>query len=188
MPRVAKITIFSLLCLLVGCSSSSGPVAPSASSLPAVSLPTSTDVVSHCKGAYSLNASESFTEGSSAVTSDGSGLDVRLTVVEPVGCAPVKDVEVDLWHNGPEGVYSESWRSKQRSNATGQVSYRTAVPVEGEGPRHVHVRAVYRGFAYWWVLMVDEPSGSGPLVIDVTLVLASIRVSAPTTVPPALNY
>lgn len=37
---------------------------------------------------------------------DGAPLDLKLTVVDATGCAPIKDAAVDVWHCDAGGVYS----------------------------------------------------------------------------------
>jgi protocatechuate 3,4-dioxygenase beta subunit len=37
---------------------------------------------------------------------DGAPLDVKLTVVDATGCAPIKDAAIDVWHCDAVGVYS----------------------------------------------------------------------------------
>ena len=186
---VAKILSISVgLYALAGCSSSTDLTQSSLSVTASASLPTSTGIQSQCMGAFSLSASDSFTAGAPEVASDGSGLSIRLTIVDPRECLPLEGIEIDLWHIGTGDTYSSAWRSKQYSEANGVVKYETVVPSQGDGVRHVHVRGVYNGALYWWVVMLDEPVSKDPINLDVTLVLASVMAPTTTTVPSGVNY
>ncbi len=187
--NAATILSISLgMCLLASCSSSTDASKSSSGSASNVSLPTSSGVQSQCAGYFSMDAPGSFTENSPEVTSDGSGLTLRLTVVDPLECLPLEGIEIDVWHNGNGENYTSAWRSKQYSDAYGVVEYETVFPSAGERTPHVHIRGVYKGSLYWWVVMLDEPVSKDPLNLDVTLVLASVRAFATTTVPSGLNY
>lgn len=170
------------VCLLAGCSSD--PSASFAPSTEGVSLPTSMDVRSGCKGTYSVSASNSFTPGAGDVARDGSGLALRLTLVDPRACLPLDKIEVDVWHTGTGETYSSSWRSKQYTGPDGVVRYETVLPSKGEGNRHIHVRGVHEGFLYWWVIMVPDRVSPDAVSLDVVLVLASVRSDA----APEFNY
>lgn len=176
------------LCVFTSCSSATDSTQSPRPTTASAFLPTSTGTQSQCTGAFSLPASNSFTADAPEVASDGSGLTLRLTVVDPLECLPLEGIEIDLWHTGTSNTYSSAWRSKQYSDAAGVVKYETVVPSQGEGARHVHVRGVYNGALYWWVVMLDETVSRDPIDLDVTLVLASVMVPPTTTVLSGVNY
>lgn len=77
----------------------------------------------------------------------GLPLDLRLRVQDATGCKPIRDATVEVWHCDAQGAYSgveddaTFLRGGQRSNADGQVTFRTIYPGWYQGrATHIHVK------------------------------------------------
>jgi protocatechuate 3,4-dioxygenase beta subunit len=85
----------------------------------------------------------------------GSPLMLRLTVVDPANCKPIKGAAVDIWHADAAGNYSgfgagrgsrTFMRGIQRTDANGVATFRTVYPGWYQGRTvHIHVKVHVRG-------------------------------------------
>ena len=77
----------------------------------------------------------------------GVPLELRLRVQDASSCEPIRDATVEVWHTDAAGEYSgieddaTFMRGGQRSNADGQVTFRTVYPGWYQGrTTHIHVK------------------------------------------------
>jgi len=85
----------------------------------------------------------------------GAPLELQITVVDAVGCAPIRDAAVDIWHADAGGVYSgfspgatgqTFLRGTQVSDGNGVVTFRTVYPGWYQGRAvHIHTKVHVSG-------------------------------------------
>ncbi|MEP1097502.1 MAG: hypothetical protein ABJG78_20465 [Cyclobacteriaceae bacterium] len=68
-------------------------------------------------------------------------------IVYGMDCStPLEDVEVDIWHASPNGVYDNTskaflFRGKTRTNVNGHYEFKTVLPgIYQSRPRHIHYK------------------------------------------------
>ena len=96
------------------------------------------------------NVRRDITDGKS-----GAPLELRITVVDAVGCAPIADATVDIWHADAGGAYSSFspgatgqtfLRGTQVSGADGAVTFDTVYPGWYRGRAvHIHTKVHVSG-------------------------------------------
>ena len=121
---------------------------------------------------------------------DGTPLDLRITVVDATGCAPIKDAAVDVWHCDAGGVYSgfsqasaggpgggsqsttdnlTFLRGTQMTDANGLAEFQTIYPGWYRGRAvHIHMKVhvggsvVHTGQLFFDDGLTDQVYGSAP--------------------------
>lgn len=159
-PNITRRRLFSVLgaagAAAVGCSDS--PTSPSTSSSTTTSTTGSTN--STCAVTPSETAGP-YPSRTDIVRSDiregraGTPLTLNVKVVNAgAGCAPVANVNVEIWHCDEVGNYSQYgsvttqtfYRGIQTTNANGEVVFTTNYPGWYQGrATHIHIEAVING-------------------------------------------
>ena len=120
---------------------------------------------------------------------DGTPLDLKITVVDATGCAPIKDAAVDVWHCDAGGVYSgfgqagaggsggaqsttddqTFLRGTQVTDASGLGQFQTIYPGWYRGRAvHIHMKVhvggsvVHTGQLFFDDDLTDKVYGSAP--------------------------
>ena len=120
---------------------------------------------------------------------DGTPFDLKITVVDATGCAPIKDAAIDVWHCDAVGVYSgfsqaggggpgggqsatddqTFLRGTQVTDANGLGEFRTIYPGWYRGRAvHIHMKVhvggsvVHTGQLFFDDGLTDQVYGSAP--------------------------
>jgi protocatechuate 3,4-dioxygenase beta subunit len=120
---------------------------------------------------------------------DGTPLDLKITVVDATGCAPIKDAAIDVWHCDAGGVYSgfsqastggpgggqsttddqTFLRGTQVTDANGLGQFQTIYPGWYRGRAvHIHMKVhvggsvVHTGQLFFDDGLTDQVYGSAP--------------------------
>lgn len=70
----------------------------------------------------------------------GSGYRLSGTVRSATDCAPLPGATIEIWLNGPDGRYGDSWRATVYAANDGSYHFESHVPVPyGSRPPHIHI-------------------------------------------------
>ena len=73
-------------------------------------------------------------------TKVGKGYVLRGTVRSAVDCSALPGAKIEIWLNGPDGRYGDSWRATLYANRNGSYSFTSHLPKPyGSRPPHIHI-------------------------------------------------
>lgn len=78
----------------------------------------------------------------------GSGYVLKGTVRSSVDCGNISGARIEVWHAGPDGEYSDTYRATLFSDAFGRYRLQTDRPPRYSSwrPSHIHIRVEAAGF------------------------------------------
>ena len=77
----------------------------------------------------------------------GAGYVLTGQVKSAADCSSLPKAKIEIWLNGPDGRYGDSWRATLYSNRDGTYRFESHVPVPyGSRPPHIHIIVNATGF------------------------------------------